>query len=51
MTVRRPREVTQLLLARRDGDGTALDKLMPLVYKELHRPAHHCMLDEQRGVR
>ncbi len=44
MTVRTPQEVTQLLHAWRDGDGSALDELMPLVYKELHRLAHHYML-------
>ncbi len=49
MTVRAPQEVTQLLLAWRDGDGSALDKLMPLVYKELHRLAHHYMLAERGG--
>jgi len=49
MTVRTPQEVTQLLHAWRDGDGSALDELMPLVYKELHRLAHHYMLGERRG--
>lgn len=28
-------DVTQLLLAWRDGDATALDRVMPLVYDEL----------------
>jgi len=49
MTVRTAQEVTQLLHAWRDGDGSALDKLMPLVYKELHRLAHHYMLGERHG--
>ncbi len=49
MTVGAPQEVTQLLHAWRDGDGSALEKLMPLVYKELHRLAHHYMLGERRG--
>ncbi len=49
MTVRTPQEVTQLLLAWRDGDAAALDQLMPLVYRELHRLAHHYMLGERRG--
>ncbi len=49
MTVRTPLEVTRLLRAWRGGDGSALDKLMPLVYKELHRLAHHYMLGERRG--
>lgn len=33
-------EVTQLLLAWSDGDRTALDRLMPLVFEELRRIAH-----------
>ena len=49
MPVQAPQEVTQLLHAWRDGDESALDKLMPLVYKELHRLAHHYMLGERRG--
>jgi RNA polymerase sigma factor (TIGR02999 family) len=32
-------EITQLLVAWSDGDGTALDRLMPLVYDELRRLA------------
>ncbi len=36
-----PQEITQLLLAWRHGDQTALDQLMPLVYAELRRLAHH----------
>jgi RNA polymerase sigma factor (TIGR02999 family) len=31
------------------GDQTALDKLMPLVYEELHRLAHQHMRREQPG--
>lgn len=31
--------VTQLLLASRDGEAGALDRLMPLLYDELHRLA------------
>ncbi len=49
MTVHTPQEVTQLLQAWRDGDESALDELMPLVYNELHRLAHHYMLGERRG--
>ena len=33
-------DVTHLLLAWRDGDSDALEKLLPLVYAELHRLAH-----------
>jgi RNA polymerase sigma factor (TIGR02999 family) len=35
--------VTQLLEAWSGGDQTALDELMPLVYEELRRLAHHYM--------
>ena len=40
-------EVTQLLVAWGEGDQTALDKLMPLVYDELHRLAHRYMAQER----
>ena len=33
-------EITRLLAALRDGDRTALDRLFPLVYAELHGRAH-----------
>lgn len=49
MTRQSPREVTQLLQAWCSGDQTALEKLMPLVYDELHRLAHHYMLHERIG--
>ena len=42
-------EVTQLLLYWINGDHTALDKLMPLVYEELRRLAHHYMNRERPG--
>jgi RNA polymerase sigma factor (TIGR02999 family) len=41
-----PQEVTRLLVAWGDGDRAALDKLMPLVYEELRRLAHHYMSGE-----
>src|SRR5262245_9026734 len=41
--------VTQLLLDWRNGDQTALDRLMPLVYEELRRIAGHYMRNERRG--
>ncbi|HXU33605.1 MAG TPA: sigma-70 family RNA polymerase sigma factor [Thermoanaerobaculia bacterium] len=41
--------VTQLLLAWREGDGAALDRLMPIVYAELHRLAHFHMQGEREG--
>ena len=44
---RAPHEVTQLLVAWGDGDQSALDQLMPLVYEELHRLAHRYMAQER----
>jgi RNA polymerase sigma factor (TIGR02999 family) len=41
--------VTQLLQDWRLGDQSALNKLMPLVYAELHRLAHRYMVREQSG--
>lgn len=38
-----PQEITQLLKEWSDGDESALDKLMPLVYDELHRIAGRYM--------
>lgn len=49
MTTESPHEVTQLLLAWSDGNRAALDKLMPLVERELHRLAHHYMRRENAG--
>ena len=40
-------EVTALLQAWTAGDGHARDRLIPLVYKELHGLAHHYMAGEQ----
>ncbi len=42
-------EVTQLLLAWSEGDKTALDQLIPLVYSELRRLAKHHMRSERAG--
>ncbi len=42
-------EVTQLLVAWGNGDQTALDQLMPLVYSELHRLAHRHIKKERPG--
>jgi RNA polymerase sigma factor (TIGR02999 family) len=44
-----PREITQLLKDWSGGDQAALDRLMPLVYDELHRLAHQYMRREQPG--
>jgi RNA polymerase sigma factor (TIGR02999 family) len=42
-------EVTQLLRVWRDGDQTALDRLLPLVYDELRRLAGHYLRGEREG--
>jgi len=42
-----PNEVTQLLVAWSEGDQTALEKLVPLVYDELHRLARRYMRRER----
>ncbi|HEX9423796.1 MAG TPA: sigma-70 family RNA polymerase sigma factor [Pyrinomonadaceae bacterium] len=44
-----PQEITKLLKDWSNGDQTALDKLMPLVYDELHWLAHQHMRREQAG--
>ena len=43
------KEITELLVAWRNGDRAALDKLTPLVYGELHRLAHQYMRKERPG--
>ncbi len=40
MAIHAPLEVTHLLQAWRHGDDAALEKLIPIVYDELHRLAH-----------
>ncbi|MEO8436145.1 MAG: sigma-70 family RNA polymerase sigma factor [Pyrinomonadaceae bacterium] len=42
-------EVTQLLAAWSEGDRSALDKLLPLVDRELHKLAHRYMSHEREG--
>jgi RNA polymerase sigma-70 factor, ECF subfamily len=42
-------EITGLLRAWSDGDQAALERLMPLVYRELHHVAHRYMLRERSG--
>ncbi len=49
MTHASPREVTGLLVAWSEGDHTALEKLMPIVYAELHRLAKRYMGHEHPG--
>ena len=40
-------EITRLLQGWRDGDRKALDALVPIVYKELHRIAHFQLRQER----
>jgi RNA polymerase sigma factor (TIGR02999 family) len=42
-------DVTSLLVAWSEGDDTALAQLVPRVYAELHRLAHHQMRAERSG--
>jgi len=42
-----PSEVTLLLQGWRNGDNKALDRLLPLVYKELRRQAHFQLRNER----
>jgi RNA polymerase sigma-70 factor (ECF subfamily) len=49
MSVPPSHEVTELLQAWSAGDESALEKLAPLVYDELHRTAHRYMVREQAG--
>src|SRR6267378_5655121 len=42
-------EMTQLLQQWTDGDEAVSEKLMPLLYKELHRMAHRYMRQERSG--
>lgn len=53
MAVKRPEsktsEITQMLREWSDGKQDALDKLMPLVYDELHRQAARYLRKERQG--
>jgi RNA polymerase sigma factor (TIGR02999 family) len=44
-----PHEITKLLTDWSGGDSTALDRVIPLVYDELHRLAHQHMRRERAG--
>jgi RNA polymerase sigma-70 factor, ECF subfamily len=44
-----PHEITKLLKDWSAGDSTALDRLIPMVYDELHRLAHQHMRHERAG--
>jgi RNA polymerase sigma factor (TIGR02999 family) len=45
----RRQQVSQLLAAWTNRDSAARDALLPVVYDELHRLAHHYMRGERRG--
>jgi RNA polymerase sigma factor (TIGR02999 family) len=47
MTVRPAQQVTELLLAWRHGEESALEKLTPVVYDELRRLAHRYLCGER----
>ncbi len=49
MSTPSPNEVTQLLLAWGQGDASALERLMPVVYDELKRLAHRHMGGEREN--
>src|SRR5690349_24731963 len=42
-------ELTELLIAWKEGDEQALEQLMPIVYSELRRVAGHHLRREHRG--
>ncbi len=44
-----PGEVTELLQRWNEGDADALDKLLPIVYKELRRIADGYLRSESNG--
>ena len=49
MNTQAPEDVTQLLLEWRNGDASALEQLIPLVYDELRRLARRCLRRERAG--
>jgi RNA polymerase sigma factor (TIGR02999 family) len=49
MTDRSPGDVTQLLVQWKDGDTAALDRLMPMVYRELRLIAGRFLSHERPG--
>ena len=44
-----PQDITELLIRWNNGDQSALEKLLPLVERELHRLAHQYMCREHTG--
>jgi RNA polymerase sigma-70 factor (ECF subfamily) len=49
MTTPAPQDVTQLLIAWGQGNEEARDELLPLVYDQLRRIAHHRLRGERAG--
>jgi RNA polymerase sigma factor (TIGR02999 family) len=49
MALRTNHDVTQLLKAWTAGDERALEKLAPMVYRELHRVAQRCVAGQRPG--
>jgi RNA polymerase sigma-70 factor, ECF subfamily len=49
MTGSREHEITHLLLEWRGGDQKALERLTPIIYRELHLAARRCMGRERDG--
>jgi len=49
MPIPNSHELTRLLRAWSEGDQDALNKLTPLIYKELHRLARHYLSREPHG--
>ena len=49
MAVSLPQQITQLLIDWSNGDETALNTLMPIVYRELQRRAHQYLRNERPG--
>ena len=47
MSTASPQDVTRLLQAWSQGEQSALEKLVPLVYRELHLRARRCMARER----
>jgi RNA polymerase sigma-70 factor, ECF subfamily len=50
MTTASLEEVSQMLLDLSGGDRAALDQLIPVVYQELRRLAHHYLRQERAGA-
>jgi len=48
-TIKRVSDVTRILEAAQNGDPTAAEQLLPLVYEELRRLAAHKMANEAAG--